>query len=88
MTGEENQGGVYKSRSGLKSCSPREELRRGQMGALAVHLTDGPHVLQVLPVLSQMKVPVHMEHELQVQVLPVGRVVDQIGVDAQPGLVV
>lgn len=40
------------------------------------YLTDGPHVLQVLTVLGEMIVPVDVQDELEVQVLPVGSVVD------------
>jgi hypothetical protein len=35
-----------------------------------------------------MEVPVDLQDELEVEVLPVGRVVDEVGVDPLPGLVV
>lgn len=53
----------------------------------ATHLTDGPHILEVLAVLGEMKVSVHLQYELQVQVLPVRGVMDEVGVHPQPGLV-
>lgn len=51
------------------------------------YLADGPHVLEVLTVLGEMKVSVHLQDKLQVQVFPVGSVVDEVRVDPLPGLI-
>lgn len=60
----------------------------GPMSICMFYLTHGPHVLQVLMVLCEMIVPVDLQDELQVQVLPVGSVVDQVGIDPLPRLVI
>lgn len=52
------------------------------------YLADGPHILQVLTVLSEMEVPVDLQDKLQVQVLPVCRVVDEVGIHPLPRLVI
>lgn len=51
------------------------------------HLADGPHVPQVLSVLGEMKVSVHLQDELEVQVLPACGVMDEVGVHSLPGLI-
>lgn len=52
------------------------------------YLADRPHVTQVLTVLRKMKVSVHLQDKLQVQVLPVCGVMDEVGIDPLPGLVI
>lgn len=52
------------------------------------YLADGPHVPQVLTVLREMKVSVHLQDKLQVQVLPVRGVMDEVGIDPLPGLII
>ena len=51
------------------------------------YLADWPHVPQVQGVVRQVVVTVHLQHKLQVEVLPVGRVVHQVGIDTLPWLV-
>lgn len=53
-----------------------------------LYLADGPHVLEVLPVLGKMKVPVYLQDKLQVQVLPVCGVMNEVGIHPHPGLVI
>lgn len=52
------------------------------------YLADGPHVPQVLTVLREMKVSVHLQDKLQVQVLPVCGVMDEVGIDPLPRLII
>lgn len=52
------------------------------------YLTDRPHVPQECRLLREGVVPVDLQHELQVEVLPGCRVVDQVGVDSLPWLVI
>lgn len=58
------------------------------MSKCALYLTYGPHVLQVLTVLGEMIVSVDLQDELKVQVLPVSSVVDEVGIDPFPRLVI
>lgn len=46
------------------------------MSTCMFYLTDRPHVIQVLTVLGEMIVPVDLQDELEVQVLPVSSVMD------------
>lgn len=52
------------------------------------YLTDRPHVLQVLTVLGEMIVPVDLQDKLEIQVLPAGSVMDEVGIDPLPRLVI
>lgn len=51
------------------------------------YLADWPHVPQVEGIMRQVVVAVHLQHKLQVEVLPVSCVVHQVGIDALPRLV-
>lgn len=53
----------------------------------ATYLADGPHVLEVLTVLGEVKVSVHLQDKLQVQVFPVCSVVDEVCVYPLPRLI-
>lgn len=50
--------------------------------------THRPHVLQEALVTCQVIVPINLQHKLQVQVLPVSSVMNQIGIDPEPWLVI
>lgn len=52
------------------------------------HLAYGPHVLQILLILGQIIVSVHLQHKLQVQIFPVGCVVNQVSIDTNPWLII
>lgn len=52
------------------------------------YLADWPHVPQVQGVVGQAVVAVHLQHKLQVEVLPVGCVMHQVGIDTLPRLVI
>lgn len=50
--------------------------------------THRPHVPQEALVARQVIVPINLQHELQVQVLPVPSVVDLVRIDPEPWLVI